>query len=408
MEQHNRRKLKRNVVCVLALGFFQVFLVIMPVIVPFFQSRGLDMQDVFVLQAVFALVVLLMELPSGYIADVLGRRRALLVGTIFMALGHACLIVADGFATLALFEALLGVGVSLVSGADLAILYDTEQALAGNSDHPEKVVGRLFSLHTAGEAIASVVCSLVLLVSLEHVVWVQVAVGFVPVVLALAIVEPPGERLARRDHVGNMREILRYLLAGDVVLRYTFLALSVWSLTTFYAVWLLQKQWQVQGIELQHFGYIWGVLMLVSAFAGRIAHRAEKRLGTTGLLTVVGLAPAFGYLGLGYLGAAGGLAASALFFVSRGFGMVVLRDAFNRRLPGRFRATANSLASFGFRGAFAVTAPLVGGALDGWGMQATLVLLAAGTIGVFATLIVPLIGAVRTARPASPVQGVPG
>ena len=54
------------------LGFFQVFLVIMPIAVPFFQSKGLSMQDVFSLQALFALVVLVTEVPSGYVADLVG------------------------------------------------------------------------------------------------------------------------------------------------------------------------------------------------------------------------------------------------------------------------------------------------------------------------------------------------
>ncbi len=85
------------------------------------------------------------------------------------------------------------------------------------------------------------------------------------------------------------------------------------------------------------------------------------------------------------------------FFVARGLGLVVLRDAFNKRLPGRFRATANSLASFGFRAAFAVTGPFVGWALDLWGMDVTLALLAVVSLVIFATLLLPLTLAVRTA-----------
>ena len=72
-----------------------------------------------------------------------------------------------------------------------------------------------------------------------------------------------------------MGRILRYLATHSTVLRLVFLALSVWSLTTFYAVWLLQKLWQTQGVELAHFGWLWGGLTLLAAFAGRWAHRFE-------------------------------------------------------------------------------------------------------------------------------------
>jgi predicted MFS family arabinose efflux permease len=70
----------------------------------------------------------------------------------------------------------------------------------------------------------------------------------------------------------------------------------------------------------------------------------------------------------------------------------------NRRVPSRYRATANSLASFGFRGAFVVTGPIVGHILDLWGITTTVVLLAVGTLGVFLSIIVPLILSVRASE----------
>ena len=76
---------------------------------------------------------------------------------------------------------------------------------------------------------------------------------------------------------------------------------------------------------------------------------------------------------------------------------MVLRDAFNKRLPGSYRATANSLASFGFRAAFVVTGPFVGWTFDLWGMHVTLALLAVVSLAIFAALLLPLTLAVRTA-----------
>ena len=72
-------------------------MVLVPVAVPFFQSKGLTMRDVFTLQALFAGVVLLAEVPSGYMADLFGRRRVLLVGALFCGLGHSLLLIAEGF-----------------------------------------------------------------------------------------------------------------------------------------------------------------------------------------------------------------------------------------------------------------------------------------------------------------------
>ena len=391
-----QERLSRNVYRTLLVGFFQVFLVIIPVAVPFFQSKGLSMQDVFSLQALFGLVVLLTEVPSGYVADLLGRKNTLVVGAIFAALGHSCLLFAEGFWTLALFEILLGLSHSLISGADLALLYDTELALGRSDDEQRQVVGKLYSARTFSEAVAGVACTLVLLfATFEELIYLQVAIGWLPVLLVLRLVEPPGRRLDSESHLANMAQIMSYLMGHSSVLRLVFLALSIWSLTTFYAVWLLQKLWELQGIDLAHFGWLWGGLTLLAALAGRWAHRFEDACGARTVLLFIGLAPALGYAGLELFGVLGGVVASTTFFLARGFGLVILRDALNKRIPSEFRATANSLASFGFRGAFVVTGPIVGYAYDLWGMATTLTMLAIVTLVIFVTLVLPLIAAVQ-------------
>ncbi len=393
--QANRRGLERNLGNTLALAFFQVFLVIMPIAVPFFQSKGLDMQQIFLLQAIFGAVILVTEVPSGYVADLLGRRLTLLVGSVVSGIGHTLLLFADGFFGLALFEIALGVSASLISGADIALLYDSEAALGRPEEEQRQVVGRLYGMRTLSEAIAAVACSLLLLGSMELVVYAQALVGWLPLLLAVRLVEPPVARLEQSGHLRNMGLICRHMVRHSPVLRLTFLALCIWSLTTFYAVWLIQELWQAQGIELELFGYLWALLTAVAALAGRWAHALEARLGASGALVLMGLLPAFGYLGLDLLGPVGAFFASASFFFARGMGLVILRDALNRRVPSSYRATANSLASFGFRGAFVVTGPFVGQALDLWGISTTLWLLAGGTLVIFAGLILPLVAAAR-------------
>ena len=201
--------------------------------------------------------------------------------------------------------------------------------------------------------------------------------------------------MAGEGHMANMARILRYLVTHSRVLRLVIAALSIWSLTTFYAVWLIQKVWEAQEIDLAHFGWLWGGLTLLAALAGRWAHKFEETVGPKGVLIFIGLTPAVGYIGMDSWGIVGGLVASSTFFIARGFGLVLLRDALNSRVPSEFRATANSLASFGFRGAFVLTGPVVGYVFDIWGMAVTLSMLLVVTLIIFATLIIPLISAVN-------------
>ena len=392
------RGVEHNMQHTLSLAYFQVFLLIIPVAIPFFESKGLSMQEIFSLQAVFAFVVLASEVPSGYFADVFGRRPALLVGAVFSGLGYTALQSADGFWGLVVFEAAVGLAHSLISGADLALLYDSERTLGRSEQEQRQVVGRLYAIRTFSETVAGLLCSVLLLWSMETLVLAQLIVGWLPLIFAVLIVEPPGERLAAENHGAQMLAILRCLFASGAVLRLAFLCLCIWSLTTFYAVWLLQKLWESGGIDVAYFGLLWAGLSLLAALAGRWAHRAEDTFGATTILLFVGAAPVFGYLGLVAFGPLGALLASTVFFVARGLGMVLLKDAFNRRLPGAYRATANSLAGFGFRAGFALTGTAVGYVVDAWSMATALWLLAAFSAIVCGALIVPLVVAVRGAE----------
>ena len=379
---------------VLVLSFFQTFMVVIPVVVPFMESKGLDMAEILSLQAIFAAVIVLCEVPSGYLADVLGRKATLIVGSLFYGLGNSLLVFADGFWGLAAFEIALAIGYSLVSGADLAMIYDTEVALGTRTvpkNRSGKVIGQLMAARNYSEGIASLCCSFAVLWGLQYAAWTQAIVGWVPIFIACSLVEPPGKRLPKGNYGGNMLDILRHVLGDDALLRQIFVALSLWSLTTFYSVWLVQKLWQEQGLGLVHFGYLWGGLALIAGVAGQWAHLLENYFGPRAVMFFIAAAPVFGYAGLAEFGLAGGIAVTSLFFAARGVGLAVLRNAFNERLPGEFRATANSLASFGFRGAYVVTGPLLGYGLDLYGMHTTLWLLAGVSVVLSAAVLGPLV-----------------
>ncbi len=404
------RALERNRQRVLVLSFFQTFMVVIPVVVPFMESKGLDMAEIFSLQAIFAAVIVLCEVPSGYLADVLGRKSTLVVGSLFYGVGNTLLVVADGFWGLAAFEICLAVGHSLVSGADLAMIYDTEVALGTRTvprNRSGRVIGQLMAARNYSEGIASLCCSFAVLWGLQYAAWTQAVVGWVPVFIALVLVEPPGVRLPRGNYGGNMLNILRHVVVDDVLVRQIFIALSLWSLTTFYSVWLVQKLWQDQGLGLVHFGYLWGGLALIAGAAGQWAHSLEDWLGPRAVMAFIALAPVAGYAGLAELGLVGGILVTSLFFAARGVGLTMLRNAFNERVPGEYRATANSLASFCFRGAYVLTGPVLGYGFDLYGMHTTLWLLAAVSAVLSLVVLGPLVIMIgRLPKPeAAPCSG---
>ncbi len=105
-----------------------------PVMVLLAQSRGLTLAEVGLLFTVHGIVVLVLELPTGGLADVLGRRPVVVAGAVLHL--TACLVfaAADGLAGFLLAVLLVGVGRTLDSGPREAWYVDTVHALAPGAD----------------------------------------------------------------------------------------------------------------------------------------------------------------------------------------------------------------------------------------------------------------------------------
>ena len=275
----------------------------------------------------------------------------------------------------------------------LALLYDTELELGREGESPA-AVANLYSMHSASEAIAAIACSLLILMSMDTVVWVQVVASVIPLIVALTLVEPSIHKAVDREPL-RFKEVVVHLLRKGAVIRWTVLTLSLWSLTTFFAVWILQRWWAESEVPLWAFGYLWAFYTVLAGLAGKFAAKIEKRLGIGLFLAVIGVLPAVGYLGLAGAGLWLGMVASMGFFIARGMGLVVLRDALNHRTPSRFRATANSLASFGFRAGFVLAGPFVGAWIDKAGLVPTFWVLAAASVILSLGVLLPLYLAVR-------------
>jgi MFS family permease len=89
-----------------------------------FADTGLSDAQISLLFALWSAVGITAEVPSGALADRFGRRNALVAGALTQALGFALWTALPGFPGFAAGFVLWGLGGSLASGAQEALLYD--------------------------------------------------------------------------------------------------------------------------------------------------------------------------------------------------------------------------------------------------------------------------------------------
>ncbi len=113
---------------------------IYPLYALLFADTGLSDAQISVLFALWSAVGIVAEVPSGALADRVGRRTALVTGALVQAVGYACWVVFPGFPGFAAGFVLWGLGSAFASGAQEALLHDGLAAV-GAEAHYARVQG---------------------------------------------------------------------------------------------------------------------------------------------------------------------------------------------------------------------------------------------------------------------------
>ena len=129
--------------------------IILPVLTLVLLEKGANLQTLPLLMAVYSLTVLLLELPSGILADMFGRKTVFLISCGSQLISFALLLISYNLITLVSAIIFLGLGRAFSSGSLDATIID--QALVnGNEDCLPKVTSRLAVLEGAGLAAGSI------------------------------------------------------------------------------------------------------------------------------------------------------------------------------------------------------------------------------------------------------------
>ena len=365
------RAISSNIWKLYVFNWLQWFLLIVPVFVLFLQDNGLSMREIFVLQAVFSVSVLLMEVPSGYFSDRVGRRITMILGSVFAFFGILAYSLAHNFWGFFCAELLGGIGGSFLSGTGMAILYDTllEQEKEGEY---KSVVGKMISLSSFSEASAGIIGGGLALLSLRLPLVVEAFFIFLTIPLAFSLVEP--KRRPSKTPPKNMMEILKYALVEQAEIKWltlTFALLMASGITMF---WFIQPYLQMVGMPLVWFGVFFAFLRFSTGLFALVSERVEKALGRKKSLVLLLVLPALGYFLVGTFQVIWGILFFLIFQFTRGFAEPVLHDYINRLVESDMRATVLSINSLVGRFLFSLLGPFLGWVNDLYSLQKALLL----------------------------------
>ncbi|MEL7242934.1 MAG: MFS transporter, partial [Cyanobacteria bacterium J06573_2] len=160
-----------------------------PVIIIFYENNGLSFEQSLLLKTILSLSVFIFEIPSGYFADIFGRKASLVSGGIVWTLGLLFYCFQTSFTAFAIAEILSGLAASLISGANTALGFDSLVKINQEQNY-RHVEGRLGAIAGVTEAICGLIGGLVAARNLVYPFYLQTICIFFYFLIALTLVEP--------------------------------------------------------------------------------------------------------------------------------------------------------------------------------------------------------------------------
>jgi len=380
----------RNIKLLYGFSFFDQFMIVIALWVPYLATKGIGMRQFMELQAVFALVILCGELPSGLLSDLWGRKKTLLLGSALKAVSFSLLPLWSSYEGFLFYHLTMGIALSMISGGDVALLYDSYLAAGGEKSRGTAVLGNAKLASQTGTTVSALLGGAIVTLSYGHLLWANAILSWIPVFLVLRLIEPPSSLDRGKKRVEELKGILSTTLVRDATTRLVLLNLVAWGTGGLVMFWVNQKYWQESGVPLASFGVLLAGYGLVAGLAGRSAALGGTRLGRRPLLAAVGVLPIIAYFGMASFLGWGGILLGILAPVGRGLGEVLFLESLNERISSTFRATVISMAQLGIRASFCLLGPLVGYGIDGWGLPSVLSALGILFSIAFVFLLLPL------------------
>jgi MFS family permease len=350
---------ERNILYLNIIKVAKWFMLTVPILMLFYKDCGFTTEESFQLKAFYSIAIVLFEIPSGYMADIIGRRKTIIIGSFFGTIGFAIYAFSTGFWPFLMAEATLGIGMSCISGADSALLYDSLKSV-GKEQQYVKYEGRNFSVGNFAEAIAGITGGALAEISLRFPFYFQTGIAFIAIPAAFLLVEPPMVRQQRQAGWRDITAVLKYALIKNVALRYNLIYSSIIGAVTLTMAWVIQLYLSQIGFSEFKIGMASTGLNLLVGFTTLYAYQLDKKMSPQFTVWVTTLIFTGSFIVSGFIQSTWVLLVFALFYISRGVATPILKDYINKLTTSDVRATVLSIRSLIIRAFFSVVGPLFG------------------------------------------------
>ena len=344
------REYKRNVrifyITSVLNGLIAVFA---PFIVIFqMQEIGMSIGEVLLIEGLFALTVMLCEIPSGIWADKFSRKGVLVFAAAMFTLGILIFALSQNIWHVVVSQVIMGFGLSARSGADQAMIYDSLKGIK-QSHRYQKILSDFRSIEFGSAILATIAGGYIATnFNLRSTIFCSAAMFFCVSFAWTFLVDPPREKLHRRSSFLDYGKKGFALILQTPFLFWLIVFTAICAMGVKINFHTLNPYWEAYDVPLLWFGYALAAYNTLAMITSLLIPKLSKRVGGMKVLAFAWFIVSIGFLmqAFAHFGALGAVIIPVIFQMSRSIMRVIPSDFLQRQTNSDTRATIISMNSF--------------------------------------------------------------
>ncbi len=341
----------------------------------YLASKGLSLFEIGLLEGIFHVTSMLMETPTGAIADLFGRKASRLTGVALAIISRVIMIFSGSFAMFAAAFVITALSFNFESGAGEALVYDSLLKEKKEGIYM-KIAGRTEVIYQATSILGLLAGGLIGSVKYEFAYYIAIIVGVAALITGLFFREPDQGMRRREKLLPAMKR--QYIdsfnaVRGNGRLFYLILFTGILSSSVTLSFYYLQIAWENGALDALGIGVYLAISSIAAAAGAFFAEKIEKKFGEGFILKVSPALITLSVFSMYFIEWA--LAPLCVISVLETIVFVSTRDYINRLIPSDKRATILSFESMMFSVVMILIFPAFGFISDRLGMGSTFLML---------------------------------
>ncbi len=272
-----KEQLQTNIPKLAVMNFLMGMHFFSSVLIPFFTMWGrLQFSQIMILESAFTASIFVWEIPSGMIADKIGRKFTLILAVFVNVIA---ILIYGSYAHFIVFligEIMWGLSVALQSGAFEAMVYDTLVDLQ-RENVSKQIFGRIGAIHLIGISLGSLLGSII---AQNFGLRMTMVFSVLPISLAVLVGFTIKEPLA---HLNRAQKSFRHIFTEGIknirenrALRRLIFDAVTMSVLSYFVIWLYQLRLMAINVNIIYFGVVNIGFILTEVLMMNTFHLLEK------------------------------------------------------------------------------------------------------------------------------------